>query len=194
PDPAAPDPLTHALPADVALGKVDYLEVGGFSDHLATAEVWYRLLNTGFRLPAGAGTDAMANFAALHGPVGMNRVFVHSGPRLDYRGWLAALKAGRTFVSNGPLLGVTLNARGGGCRLVGQVGRAARGGGRRGRRVDQRGGKETCARPPGGGEGGVRAAGGRGGPLGEERERPRHRLDGERTLDFEFLPVRFGEH
>jgi hypothetical protein len=109
PDPAASEPLTHALPADVALGKVDYLEVGGFSDHLATAEVWYRLLNTGFRLPAGAGTDAMANFASLHGPVGMNRVFVHSGPRLDYRGWLAALKAGRSFVSNGPLLVFTLN-------------------------------------------------------------------------------------
>ena len=109
PDPASPDPLTHALPVDVALGKVDYVEVGGFSDHLATAQVWYRLLNAGFRLPAGAGTDAMANFASLHGPVGMNRVFVHSRPRLDYRGWLAAFKAGRTFVSNGPLLGFTLD-------------------------------------------------------------------------------------
>ena len=108
PDPAA-TPLTHALPADVALGKVDYVEVGGFSDHLATAEVWYRLLNAGFRLPAGAGTDAMANFASLHGPVGMNRVFVHSGASLDYRAWLNALKAGRTFVSNGPLLSFSLD-------------------------------------------------------------------------------------
>lgn len=108
PDPAGATPLTHALPVDVALGNVDYLEVGGFSDHLATAEVWYRLLNAGFRLPAGAGTDAMANYASLHGPVGMNRVFVRSGATLDYRGWLAALKAGRTFVSNGPLLSFTL--------------------------------------------------------------------------------------
>jgi len=40
------------LPADVALGKVDYIEVLGFSDHKATAEVWYKLLNCGFRLPA----------------------------------------------------------------------------------------------------------------------------------------------
>jgi TolB protein len=111
PNPAAAAGLTHALPVDVALGKVDYLEVGGFSDHLATAEVWYRLLNAGFRLPAGAGTDAMANFASLHGPVGMNRVFVRSGPRLDYRAWLAALKAGRTFVSNGPLLSFTVDGR-----------------------------------------------------------------------------------
>jgi TolB protein len=109
PDPAGAEPLTHALPVDVALGKVDYLEVGGFSDHLVTAEVWYRLLNCGFRLPAGAGTDAMANFASLHGPVGMNRVFVRSGPQLDYRAWLAALKAGRSFVSNGPLLSFSVD-------------------------------------------------------------------------------------
>ena len=109
PRPGRPDPITNALPVDVALGKVDYVEIVGFSDHRTTAEVWYRLLNTGFRIPAGAGTDAMANFASLRGPVGMNRVFVRSGPKLDYRAWLAALKAGRTFASNGPLLSFTLD-------------------------------------------------------------------------------------
>ena len=111
PDPAGIRPLTHALPVDVALGTLDFLEVMGFSDHLATAQVWYRLLNTGFRIPAGAGTDAMTNFASLRGPVGLARVFVRSGPTLDYRRWLRALKAGRTFVSNGPLLSFTLNGR-----------------------------------------------------------------------------------
>jgi Tol biopolymer transport system component len=111
PDPNGPDPLTYALPVDVALVKADYLELVGFSDHRITADVWYRLLNTGFHVPAGAGTDAMANFASLRGPVGMNRVFVRSGPRLDYREWLAALKAGRTFASNGPLLTFTLEGR-----------------------------------------------------------------------------------
>ena len=70
PDPAKDDPLTSELPADVALGKVDYIEVLGFSDHKSTAEVWYKLLNCGFRIPTGAGTDAMANFASLRGPVG----------------------------------------------------------------------------------------------------------------------------
>ena len=111
PDPGGPDPLTMALPIDVALGKVDYLEVVGFSDHRVTADVWYRLLNCGFRIPAGAGTDAMTNYASLRGPVGMNRVFVRSGARLDYRGWLAALKAGRTFASNGPLLSFSLEGK-----------------------------------------------------------------------------------
>jgi hypothetical protein len=111
PDPSGADPITNALPVDVALGKVDYVEIVGFSDHRTTAEVWYRLLNSGFRVPAGGGTDAMANFASLRGPVGMNRVFVRSGAKLDYRGWLDALKAGRTFASNGPLLSFTLDGR-----------------------------------------------------------------------------------
>jgi TolB protein len=106
-------PLTNELPVDVALGKVDYYEALGFvDDYVATAKVWYQLLNCGFRIPAGAGTDAMANFASLRGPVGMNRVFVQSGGLLKHRRWLAALKAGKSFATNGPLLGFTLNGRG----------------------------------------------------------------------------------
>jgi TolB protein len=110
PDPAdRGKPLTHELPVDVALGKVDYYEALGFvDDYMATAQVWYRLLNCGFRLPAGAGTDAMANFASLRGPVGMNRVFVRSGRPLEHRRWLSALKAGRSFATNGPLLQFSL--------------------------------------------------------------------------------------
>jgi TolB protein len=92
------------LPADVALGKVDYYEAVGFSDPLATNAVWYRLLNCGFRVPAGAGTDAMTNYASLRGPVGLNRVYVTSGPRLELASFLEGVKAGRTFATNGPLL------------------------------------------------------------------------------------------
>ena len=105
--------LTHELPVDLALGKVDYYEALGFVDDLnATAEVWYRLLNCGFRLAAGAGTDAMANFASLRGPVGMNRVYVKSGGPLEHRRWLAALKAGRSFATNGPLVQMTVDGTG----------------------------------------------------------------------------------
>jgi TolB protein len=105
-------PLTNELPVDVALGKVDYYEALGFvDDYEATAKVWYQLLNCGFRIPAGAGTDAMANFASLRGPVGMNRVFVKSGAPLEHRRWLAGLKGGRTFATNGPLLGFTLGGK-----------------------------------------------------------------------------------
>jgi Tol biopolymer transport system component len=110
PDPPKETSLTNELPADVANGKVDYMEIVGFSDHKSTAHVWYRLLNLGFRIPAGAGTDAMANYADLRGPVGMNRVFldtVETSPAAVK----AALKAGRTFASNGPLLGLELDGR-----------------------------------------------------------------------------------
>jgi len=111
PDPAKDKSLTNELPADVAHGKVDYMEIVGFSDHKATAEVWYRLLNLGFRLPAGAGTDAMTNYASLRGPVGMNRVFIDTGGDISPPALLAALKAGRTFASNGPLLGLEVDGK-----------------------------------------------------------------------------------
>ncbi len=112
PDPAKDDPLTNELPADVALGKVDY-KVVGFSDHKSTAEVWYKLLNCGFRLPTASGTDFMGNYASLRGPVGLNRVYaeVKSGP-LKIEPFLAAIKAGRTFATNGPLLRFSLGGQG----------------------------------------------------------------------------------
>ncbi len=73
PEPAdTTQPLTDELPTDIALGKTDYMEIVAFSDHRATARVWYQLLNCGFRIPAAAGTDAMANYASLRGPVGLN--------------------------------------------------------------------------------------------------------------------------
>lgn len=108
------EPLDEALevPVDVALGKVDYIEVLGFSDHRLTAAVWYRLLNCGFRLPAGAGSDTMANYASLRGPVGLTRVYARipkSSTGTDP--WLASLKEGRTFATNGPLLGFTLGGK-----------------------------------------------------------------------------------
>jgi hypothetical protein len=113
PDPSKDASLTAELPADVALGKVDYIEVLGFSDHKSTAEVWYKLLNCGFRLPTAAGTDFMGNYASLRGPVGLNRVYaeVEPGP-LKIAPWLAAIKAGRTFATNGPLLRFSLGGQG----------------------------------------------------------------------------------
>jgi len=120
PDPVKDSTLTHGepadmaleLPVDVALGKVDYIEAAGFSDHRATASVWYRLLNCGFHLPTGAGSDTMANYASLHGPVGLVRVYarVPKGP-LEAETFLASLKQGHTFATNAPLLGFTLGGK-----------------------------------------------------------------------------------
>ncbi len=123
PAPATDAQLTNALPVDAALGKIDYYEVVGFSDHLATAAVWHRLLNCGLRLPAAAGTDAMANFASLRGPVGVNRVYVEmpdvpASPTARRDAWLAGLKAGRTLATNAPLLGFAVEGAGPGGELT----------------------------------------------------------------------------
>ncbi len=122
PDPATDPSLTNALPVDAALGKIDYYEVVGFADHRASAEVWYRLLNLGFRIAAAGGTDAMANYASLRGPVGINRTYVPVGAdagdaaaRRD--AWIAGLKAGHTLATNGPLLGFTVDGRAAGAEI-----------------------------------------------------------------------------
>jgi TolB protein len=98
--------ITDELPADVAFGKLDYMEIVGFSDHKATAEVWYKLLNLGFKVPAGAGTDATTNYAApIRGQVGFDRVYV-STPEwpVDIDVWMDGVKQGKTFATNGPLI------------------------------------------------------------------------------------------
>jgi hypothetical protein len=114
PDPDRDSILTDQLPIDVALGKADYYEVVGFSNHRESASIWYRLLNCGFRLPAAGGTDAMTNYASLRGPVGLARVYVLPAAPTDAslpareQVWLAGLKAGRTMATNGPLLGFSV--------------------------------------------------------------------------------------
>ena len=118
-DPPRERVLSYELPATVAHGKVDYLEVMGFSDHHITAGIWYRLLNLGFRLPAGAGTDAMANYASLRGPIGLVRVFLETNGERTPKALGDALKSGRTFVSNGPLLGLTIDGKRPGETLAG---------------------------------------------------------------------------
>ncbi len=98
--------ITDELPVDVALGKLDYMEIVGFSDHKSTAAVWYKLLNLGFRLPAGGGTDATANYAApIRGQVGFDRayVWVPSWPA-SIDTWKDGLRQGKTFATNGPLI------------------------------------------------------------------------------------------
>ena len=100
--------LMNELPVDAALGKVDYYELIGFSDHKASEHIWYKLLNCRLRIPAAAGTDAMANYASLRGPVGLNRVYVRAEETLDANVFESKLKAGKSFVTNGPILGLKI--------------------------------------------------------------------------------------
>jgi len=70
-------------------------------------EIYYRLLNCGFRLPASAGTASGVKPI----PLGYNRVYVHLDEPFSYDAWFRALKAGRSFATNGPMLFLTVNGR-----------------------------------------------------------------------------------
>src|SRR5512142_1320862 len=71
--------------------------------------VWYRFLNCGYRLPASAGTDNVGMGVGVW--KGYNRVYAKLDGPLTVENWLKALKAGRTFVTNRPLLFVTVDGK-----------------------------------------------------------------------------------
>ena len=76
----------------------------------ATVPLWYRLLNCGFRLPASAGTDVFLNRMRSRLPGG-DRAYVHLTEPFSFGTWVRGLKAGRSFVTNGPMLEFTANGR-----------------------------------------------------------------------------------
>ncbi len=97
--------LSRELPIDVIKGKVDALDVMSYSniDGGIALDLWYRLLDCGFKVPPSAGSDAAVN-RLYDAPIGGFRVYVkHEGGTPDIYQWLGGLAAGRTFVTNGPL-------------------------------------------------------------------------------------------
>ncbi len=66
-------------------------------------DIYYHVLSCGLRIPPSAGSAS----GVLPNPVGYNRVYVHLGPKPTYEQWWEGLRAGRSFVTNGPLLRVT---------------------------------------------------------------------------------------
>ncbi len=94
------------LPVDVALGRVDTLDVMGFG-YEASVPLWYRLLNCGFRVPATAGTDCFLN-RINSSPPGWGRCYVNLPNGLEYKAWIEGQRVGRSFVSNGPMLELTV--------------------------------------------------------------------------------------
>lgn len=68
-----------------------------------THAMYYTLLNCGLRLPPSAGT---AN--GVHPvPAGFGRVYVYLPDGFSYEAWMRGLKAGRSFVTTGPMLYAT---------------------------------------------------------------------------------------
>lgn len=100
----APRGIPLELVSDAVLGDVDTIELAClWSDERGTAEAWYRLLNVGARVMPSAGTDAMVDFFRTMA-IGTTRVYVRVPGQLTMERYLEGLKAGRSFVTNGPLL------------------------------------------------------------------------------------------
>lgn len=80
---------------------------GPHGNGLWSQHIYYQILNCGLRIPPSAGSAS----GVLPNPVGYDRVYVHCGDRLDDDTWWKNLRAGRSFVTNGPLLRVTVNGQ-----------------------------------------------------------------------------------
>ncbi len=72
---------------------------------LWSQHIYYQALNCGLRIPPSAGSAS----GVLPNPVGYNRVYVHLDEPLTWDAWWAGLRAGRCFVTNGPLLRAKAN-------------------------------------------------------------------------------------
>lgn len=94
------------FPVDLALDNVDFVEANAITG----MEPLYRAWNCGYKVVASAGEDAFPNFYRSY-ILGSNRVYVRSGPKLDYDKWTADFRAGRSFVTSGPLILLKVNGK-----------------------------------------------------------------------------------
>ncbi|MFC1737080.1 CehA/McbA family metallohydrolase [Candidatus Hydrogenedentota bacterium] len=93
------------MPIDLAFGLVDSMDIMSYASKTPlTVELWQALLNCGFRLPGAAGTDCFLNHGINAAILGTGRVYVKTGDKLTYRDWVDELRAGRCFVTNGPMV------------------------------------------------------------------------------------------
>ena len=109
-------------PIGIALGLVDGIELITWNDPTQLPNHWspwqnsgmfqaefpimrpldlyYQYLNAGFRVPIAAGTDKFADDI----PFGSNRTYARVKESTTYAAWIESIKAGKAFVSNGPML------------------------------------------------------------------------------------------
>ena len=88
----------------IATGRVDGVEMLRHApfNHLE----YYRYLNCGYRLPLVGGTDKMSSDV----PVGIYRTYAYlSGEEFNYDNWCNSVSQGRTFLSGGPIIHLTVD-------------------------------------------------------------------------------------
>jgi len=111
-------PVQYAVPwevsVDVALGKADSVDIDLKNLDRAkdrSLDLWYRLLSCGFRVPATCGTDAFMNRAHINIPPGNLRTYAYLGKRFSYARWVDAARKGRSYVTEGPAVFLTVNGK-----------------------------------------------------------------------------------
>ncbi len=96
-------------PLTAALGAMDAIDILPFGEQ--AYEMWYALLNAGFRILPGAGTDVFTNWRGINNIPGGSREYVEAGPAFSWDRWLARYREGRVFVTNGPLISFQVNGQ-----------------------------------------------------------------------------------
>lgn len=102
----------RGMALNILRGKTDFLELAQFcvAQGPLALEHYYRFLDLGYKLTALAGSDF-----PWCGPkvaqIGNARFYAYTGKPLSYPEWFAAVKAGRTFVTTGPMLLLTVNGK-----------------------------------------------------------------------------------
>lgn len=102
--------------ADLILGKVDAFELDSFEGSPFDAlPLWQSLQSLGYRVPLVGGSGKDSNGKLL----GVMRTYAHLlwGTKFTYQNWIEALRGGRTFVSNGPLIQMDVNGHGPGATV-----------------------------------------------------------------------------
>ena len=113
---APPETVGYAnartFPVDLALETYEYLEVmtsASYARH--TGRVWHRALNCGFRVTPSGGEDSISNLHRTPA-VGAARVYADLGGKLEWARWVDAIREGRTMITNGPLVWMTVDGEG----------------------------------------------------------------------------------
>ena len=96
-------------PVAAVLGKLDAFNLFDPNWNEAEYDIYYRMLNAGLRLPASTGSDWYISSA--------NRVYADTGAGFEYESWLAALRNGKTFITNGPVVYLSVNGQGPGSEI-----------------------------------------------------------------------------
>jgi hypothetical protein len=94
----------RGMSIDVPLGKVDFLEV--MENYGMNTTVLHHFWNMGYRIVPTAGSDFPYNPTA-----GNVLTYAYVNAPFSFDGWFDALRAGHTFVTDGPMIEFTVNGK-----------------------------------------------------------------------------------